>query len=90
MQLVVSSSRSGIWRPISFFSKRLQPSEVKYSITSDIRHIKGKDNPVADALSRLEINAVYTLPPIDFTLLAEAQQNDPEMVSLKSSSSLCL
>ena len=145
---VLQQQRQGIWQPISFFSKRLQPSEVKYStfsrellaiylairhfrhflegrkfhvltdhkplthalasssdryspretrqldyisqFTSDIRHIKGKDNPVADALSRLDINAVYTSSPIDFTLLAEAQQNDPEMVSLKSSSSLCL
>eukprot|EP00795_Rhopilema_esculentum_P017874 gene17874-biopygen608 len=145
---VLQQQRQGIWQPISFFSKRLQPSEVKYStfsrellaiyltirhfrhflegrkfhvltdhkplthalasspdryspretrhldyisqFTSDIRHVKGNDNPVADALSRLDLNAVYTSSPIDFTLLAEAQQNDPEMVSLKSSSSLCL
>eukprot|EP00795_Rhopilema_esculentum_P017777 gene17777-biopygen6616 len=145
---VLQQQRQGIWQPISFFSKRLQPSEVKYStfsrellaiyrairhfrhflegrkfhvltdhkplthalasssdryspretrhldyisqFTSDIRHVKGNDNPVADALSRLDLNAVYTSSPLDFTLLAEAQQNDPEMVSLKSSSSLCL
>ena len=134
-----------IWQPISFFSKRLQPAETKYStfsrellsiylsirhfrhflegrefyvltdhkplthalssscsshspretrhldfisqFTSDIRHVKGKDNPVADALSRMDVNAV-TVPPlhIDYALIATAQQNDPDLSQLNSTS----
>ena len=136
------------WHPISFFSKRLQPAETKYStfnrellsiylsihhfhhflegrefyvltdhkplthalsssssryspwetrhldfisqFTSDIRHVHGKDNPVADALSCMEINALNApldpLPPLDYNLIAQAQQNDSDLSQLKSTS----
>eukprot|EP00794_Sanderia_malayensis_P015518 gene15518-biopygen11978 len=134
------------WKPLGFFSKRLQPAEVKYStfgrellgiyltikhfrhcledrefyiltdhkpltyalstspdryspretqhldyisqFTADIRHVTGKDNVVADALSRMEINAVKssTTATIDFNLLAQAQQSDPDLPSLQTSS----
>ena len=138
----------GIWHPIAPFSKRLQPSEVKYStfgrellaiylsirhfrhyleartfyvetdhkplthalssspdryspratrrldfisqFTTDIRHIHGKQNPVADALSRVDIHALSIPTMIDVNLLAEAQHNDPELTSLHASSSLHL
>ena len=136
------------WHPISFFSKRLQPAETKYStfscellsiylsichfrhflegrefyvltdhkplthalsssssryspretrhldfisqFTSDIRHVHGKDNPVADALSRMDINTLNApldpLPPLDYTLIVQAQQNDSGLSQLKSTS----
>ena len=126
------------WCPIAYFSKKLKPSEIKYStfdrellavylaikhfhyfvegrefqvftdhkpltyslssnserytprkirhmdfisqFTANIQHVSGIDNPVADALSRAEINAVITTPPvIDFAELAAAQKDDPEM-----------
>ena len=45
--------------------------------TSDIRHISGVDNVVADTLSRPpagEINAVTATPvQVDYTAIAEAQ-----------------
>ena len=49
--------------------------------TSDIRHIKGTDNPVAGALSRIDIDAlsVTRLEGIDFERLAAGQQQDPEI-----------
>ena len=130
------------WHPISFFSKRLQAAETKYStfsrellsiylsirhfrhflegrefyvltdhkplthvlsssssryspretrhldfisqFTSDIRHVHGKDNPFADALSRMDINALNA--PLDYTLIAQAQQNDSDLSQLKSTS----
>ena len=134
-----------IWQPISFFSKRLQPAETKYStfsrellsiylsirhfrhflegrefyvltdhkpltyalstsssnhspretrhldfisqFTSDIRHVNGKDNPVADALSRMDVNAItIPPPPVDYALIAKAQQNDPDLPHLTSTS----
>ena len=145
---VLQQKRHGIWHPIAFFSKRLQPSEVKYStfgrellaiylsirhfrhylegrtfyvetdhkplthalssspdryspretrhldfisqFTTDIRHIHGKQNPVADALSRVDIHALSTPTMIDFNLIAQAQHNDPALTSLRASSSLRL
>eukprot|EP00794_Sanderia_malayensis_P005072 gene5072-biopygen4130 len=134
------------WKPLGFFSKCLQPAEVKYStfgrellgiyltikhfrhclegrefyiltdhkpstyalstspdrfspretrhldyisqFTADIRHVTGKENVVADALSRMELNAVQTstTATIDFNLLAQAQQSDPDLPSLQTSS----
>ena len=128
---VLQQQLGDTWYPISFFSKKLQPAELKYStfgrellaiylsirhfrhflegyefyvltdhkplihalsaspsrysprethhldfisqFTSDIRHIRGQANPVADALSRMEINALNSPAVIDFHLLAAAQ-----------------
>ena len=132
----------GQWQPISFFSKKLQPAETRYStfdrellaiylaikhfryflegrtfhvltdhkplifafqarqdrytprqcrhldyisqFTTDLRHIRGIDNSVADALSRIEANALTqnSLPVIDFQVMAEAQRKDSELQTL--------
>ena len=48
--------------------------------TSDIRYIKGSKNPVADALSRVSVNAVQ--PSIDFKKLAADEQEDSELSEL--------
>lgn len=45
--------------------------------TTDVQHISGKDNSVADALSRAPVSSVT--PGIDYKELAKAQQADPEM-----------
>ena len=43
--------------------------------TTDIRHVRGEENIVTDALSRIEgINR-----PIDYPQLAASQENDPEL-----------
>ena len=57
--------------------------------TTDIRHVKGKDNLAADALSRIGVNALGNscTPSIDFNQLAAAQCNDPELLKLQSSPS---
>ena len=72
--------------------RQLRHLEFISQFTSDIRHIKGPDNSVADALSRVEINAIHTTqsPPVDFKDIAEEQQTDPELTKLKQSSSLKL
>lgn len=55
--------------------------------TTDIRHISGKDNVVADTLSRIEEIA----QPIDLEQVAKAQQGDNEIKDLlEDNSSLCL
>ena len=54
--------------------------------TSDIQHIKGKDNLVADALSRpveSVINSVSTeIDGVDFAKIALAQQSDEEILNI--------
>lgn len=133
---------NGQWRPLSFFSKRLQNAETRYSTfgrellaaylsiryfrhilegrtftvytdhkpltyalnskpdryspreirhldyisqyTTDIRHISGKDNIVADSLSR---NVCTITPPsVDFNAMASAQRDDEELSKLRDSS----
>lgn len=60
--------------------------------TSDIRHVKGEDNPVADALSQVgvEVLSVSGIDDIDFDQMAIAQQQDPEIKHLVSSPSCSL
>lgn len=55
--------------------------------TSNIRHVHGMDNVVADALSRIETNALLTgqTPNVDFAAMAKTQANDPQIHSLQSS-----
>ena len=53
--------------------------------TTNIQHVSGINNPVADALSRVGINAVIAPPPlIDFAELAAAQEDDPEIRQFQS------
>ena len=40
-------------------------------LTSDIRYIKGHENVVADALSRIELNSLPLIPVLDFKLLSQ-------------------
>lgn len=61
------------------------------NVTNDIRFINGKDNTVADALSRIptRVNAADR-PIIDFSKLSAAQQDDEEPRTLRSGSSSLL
>ena len=57
--------------------------------TTDIRHVKGNDNVVADALSRAYISTIETSKDnIDFEEMASLQTDDEELHKLRSSSSL--
>ena len=77
-------------------SKKYSPREIRHldyvsQFTTDIRHIKGTDNIVADALSR----NVYTIWPdnsnrIDLQTIAEHQQQSDENLHHNASSSLQL
>ena len=60
--------------------------------TSNIRHVHGADNVVADALSRIETNALLTgqPPQVDFAAMAQTQAADPQIRSLQSSPSSAL
>ena len=57
-----------------------------------IQHLPGKQNPVADALSRAEIDAIYdtieingVVLGVDYTQMAKAQATDPETNSYRTS-----
>ena len=59
--------------------------------TTDIRHIAGQGNPVADALSRLETNcnAMHMQSSqsiVDFQAMAKAQPTDTDLQTLQTSS----
>ena len=131
------------WEPLAYFSKKLQPSETKYSafdrellalylgikhfriflegrqftaftdhkpltfcmskssdtwtsrqqrhlsyiseFTTDIQHIQGKDNFVADSLSRTTIDSVQL--GIDYAMMATDQAEDPEVQSYRTTPS---
>ena len=57
--------------------RQLRHLDFIAQFTSDIRHIQGRHNPVADALSRVELNAVDSVSPpvVDFEAMAAAQDN---------------
>ena len=55
--------------------------------TIDLCHIASRGNPIADALSHLETNAVLdtTRPIVDYHAMAKAQPSDAELGNLQSS-----
>jgi hypothetical protein len=69
---------------------RHSPREIRhldliFQFTTDLRHVSGNANPVADALSR-----IATLTPsstIDFDAMACAQHNDEELNKIRNDSS---
>ncbi len=85
-------------KPLSFALHRLtdawsarQQRQLSYvaEFTSDIRHVPGKSNVVADALSRpAAAVAPCSSVPVDFAELARAQPLCPETVQLRASSTL--
>ena len=47
--------------------------------TTDVRHIAGKDNSVADATFSHACSHCLSTDCIDYTAMANAQQNDEDM-----------
>ena len=82
---------------LSTHSDTYTPRQIRHldyisQFTNDIRHIKGANNPAADALSRIEINALQASESelLELEELARVQQDDPDLTKLRSSSSLIL
>ena len=78
-------------KPLTFaFSKIADPWSARQQrhlsyiseYTTDVQHISGKDNVVADALSRPCISAVAE--GIDYDLLAQEQPADPEYLAVRT------
>jgi len=62
--------------------RRARHIEYIAQFTSDIRHISGASNIVADHLSRLEINQIAA--PVTIRLIAEEQRVDDEVKAIRS------
>ena len=92
-------------KPLTFAfstqSSKLTPHQTRHldfisQFTTDVRHISSSNNPVADALLHIEANALHSdnsvSPIIDFSAIADAQQQDTKLQQsqLQSSSSTSL
>lgn len=145
---VLQQYDKGIWQPLGFFSKKLNPAEVKYStldrellaiylsvkhfryfvegrnftvytdhkplttamsstaersprqsrhlefisqFTTDIQHVKGKNNVVADFLSRIDEPEVASMKVnLELKALVELQKEDAEIKELMKSRNMYL
>lgn len=73
-------------------NEKASPRQLRHlqyisQFSTDIRHINGKDNIIADAMSRIErVDAMTQV--IDYDLIAKAQINDDELKQLRNSDSL--
>ena len=74
------SSRSGNRSP-----RQIRHLSYISQFTTDIRYVKGHENVVADALSRLELDTLQVdqqMSPVNFEGMAAAQHNDTELRKL--------
>ena len=64
-----------------------QQHQLSYisEFTTDFRHVQGKNNPVADTLSRATIAEVHL--GIDYNSMATAQQQDAEVQAYRTATS---
>ena len=76
-------------RPDHHSPRQARQLDFISQFTSTIRHIHGPENVVADALSRIETNAILNNQPpvLDFAAMAKAQAVDPQVRSLQSAQS---
>ena len=74
-------------RPDCYSPRQAHQLDYIAQFTSTIRHVHGMDNVVADALSRIETNALLSgqPPQVDFAAMATTQSTDPAIRSLQSS-----
>ena len=92
-EFAIYTDHKPLTRALTSKSTQHSPRQIRHldfvsQFTSDIRHVKGTENPVADALSRIELNGLAQHQGIDFEDMAKAQASDPQFQ--QSSSSLQL
>ena len=76
--------------PVGMMAKPTDPKSAMQAghlawisaFTTDVQHVEGKRNAVADALSCVEIDEVSL--GTDFVALAEAQQRDPDLPAIRT------
>ncbi|GBL82872.1 Retrovirus-related Pol polyprotein from transposon 17.6 [Araneus ventricosus] len=70
--------------------RQLRQLDLIGHFTTDIRHLKGTDNILADAPSRIHISTMGLPSAIDFQKMAEEQVTDPELQDILSSTTTSL
>lgn len=74
-------------------NEKASPRQLRHldyvgQFSTDIRHISGKDNIVADTLSRVnEISSITLSSSLDYELIARQQEEDEELKQLKTKKS---
>ena len=73
-------------KPDKHSPRQIRHLDFISQFTSDIRHVAGQGNPVADALSRMEANAITLDSPttVDFQALAKAQPDITELQTMQT------
>ena len=97
-QFYILTDHKPLTYTFSTHSDRYSPRQVRhldfiYQFTTDIRHVRGPENPVADALSRVQASAIHSAvspPAVDFSAMSAAQSEDSELQRLQADSSLQL
>ncbi|GFV49874.1 hypothetical protein TNCV_1391561 [Trichonephila clavipes] len=78
-------------KPDKCTPRQLRHLDYISQFSTDIRYVVGTENKVADALSRVEIDAIIKPPILDYKKFAQTQLNDSEIQSfLKADSSIKL
>jgi hypothetical protein len=62
--------------------RQLRHIDFVSQFTNDIRHVNGRENIVADTLSRANVAATRLTQTIDYTELEQLQKDDPELQQL--------
>ena len=84
-EVIIFTDNKPLTSALTAVSDRHSPRETRHldyiaQFTSDVRHIPGKANVAADALSRTVAMLSTTRPPLhDFTAMAGAQQEDSSL-----------
>ncbi|KAJ8355288.1 hypothetical protein AAFF_G00074880 [Aldrovandia affinis] len=79
---VLEQQIDGVWQPLAFVSRQLRASEQKYSTFDHIQHVAGKQNTVADCLSRTLTSTVHL--GIDYARMAVDQDADPDIQAFRT------
>lgn len=84
--LIIYTDHKPLTGALTANSKNETPRRTRYleyigQFTTNIQHVPGEANPVADALSRVE--AITCPTPIDYATLAKCQQEDKELKILR-------
>lgn len=84
-QFVIFTDHSPLTFAFSQNMEKASPRQTRQldfigQFSTDLRHISGKDNVVADTLSRVEV--IFSPSPIDYDRLADEQSRDPTLQNL--------
>lgn len=90
-ELIIYTDHKPLTYALTSQSKNETPRRARYleyigQFTSNIRHISGKENEVADALSRVE--EIRCPTPINYEELAKTQEEDAELMKYKHAANL--